>query len=73
MKKKPRLGSVALSLVGTPIAIGSSLAFAAGVMTYITVDGLIPVAHEYDYKHSLRQLIARGYIRSDDGCQTYVR
>jgi len=30
MKKKPRLGSVALSLVGTPIAIGSSLGYYTG-------------------------------------------
>jgi len=30
------IGAVALSIAATPIAIGSSLAFAAGVMTYIT-------------------------------------
>lgn len=30
--------------------VGLSLVFAAGVMTYITADELIPVAHEYGYK-----------------------
>jgi ZIP family zinc transporter len=45
------VGTVAFSIVGTKSAMGSSLAFAAGVMTYITADELIPVAHEYGHKH----------------------
>jgi len=34
------VGAAAFSLVGTKIAISSSLAFAAGMMTYITADEL---------------------------------
>ena len=45
------IGVIAFSFVGTKSAIGYSLAFAAGVMTYITADELIPVACEYGYKH----------------------
>jgi ZIP family zinc transporter len=42
------LGSAFISLLGGgDHIIGMCLAFAAGVMTYITVDELIPVAHEY--------------------------
>ncbi len=42
------LGSAFISLLGGgDHIIGLCLAFAAGVMTYITVDELIPVAHEY--------------------------
>lgn len=45
------VGAVALSSFGSAIALGSALAIAAGVMTYITADELIPVAHEYGHKH----------------------
>ncbi|MBT4319970.1 hypothetical protein HOD50_05035, partial [Candidatus Bathyarchaeota archaeon] len=44
-----------ISYVGLGI-IGWSLGFAAGVMTYITIDELIPVAHEFcsvDQKHTV--------------------
>lgn len=47
------VGAAALSVVGTKTMIGYSLIFAAGVMTYITADELIPVAHEYGYKHTV--------------------
>jgi len=47
------IAAFALSFVGTESFIGSSLAFAAGVMTYITADELIPIAHEYGYKHTV--------------------
>ena len=33
--------------------IGLALAFAAGVMTYITADELIPIAHEHGHKHAV--------------------
>lgn len=33
--------------------LGFALAFAAGVMTYITADELIPIAHERGHKHSV--------------------
>lgn len=42
--------AVALSSVASRVFIGCSLAFAGGVMTYITADELIPVAHEYGPK-----------------------
>lgn len=47
------IGVITFSFVGTRNAIGYSLAFAAGVMTYITADELIPVACEYGYKHTV--------------------
>jgi len=56
------IGAVALSIVATPIAIGCSLAFAAGVMTYITADELIPVAHEYGHKHMVSVSLLLGII-----------
>ena len=46
-------GAVVISYVGMDI-IGWSLGFAAGVMTYVTIDELIPIAHEFcsaDQKH----------------------
>jgi ZIP family zinc transporter len=45
------VGAIALSFFSSPIVIGVALALAAGVMTYITADELIPVAHEYGHKH----------------------
>lgn len=56
------IGAATLSLVGTRGLIGSSLAFAAGVMTYITADELIPVAHEYGYKHTVSVGLLFGII-----------
>ncbi len=56
------IGAAALSIVATPTAIGSSLAFAAGVMTYITADELIPVAHEYGHKHIVSASLLLGII-----------
>jgi ZIP family zinc transporter len=47
------LGTLIINRFGVDI-IGWSLGFAAGVMTYVTIDELIPVAHEYcslDHKH----------------------
>jgi len=40
-----------LLINSSPETIGLALAFAAGVMTYITADELIPIAHEYGHKH----------------------
>jgi len=56
------VGAVALSLIGTKTVIGYSLVFAAGVMTYITADELIPVAHEYGYKHTVSVSLLLGII-----------
>lgn len=50
---------------GQPFVIGYGLAFAAGVMTYITVDELIPIAHEYcsiPYKHVVSTGLLVGMI-----------
>ena len=47
------LGAVIISYFGVDI-VGWGLGFAAGVMTYVTIDELIPIAHEYctlDHKH----------------------
>jgi len=46
------VGALAPSVLGTKTIVGFSLVVAAGVMTYITADELIPVAHEYGYKHT---------------------
>lgn len=51
-----------LSSVESQVIVGSSLAFAAGVMTYITADELIPVAHEYGYKHTVSASLLFGII-----------
>jgi ZIP family zinc transporter len=56
------VGAVALSFVGTGSAVGFSLIFAAGVMTYITADELIPVSHEYGYKHTVSVSLLLGII-----------
>ena len=42
--------------------VGYSLVFAAGVMTYITADELIPVAHEYGFKHTVSVGLLLGII-----------
>ena len=55
-------GALALSLLGTKTIVGFSLVFAAGVMTYITADELIPVAHEYGYKHTVSVSLLFGII-----------
>lgn len=55
-------GIFAFSFLGTKNAIGYSLAFAAGVMTYITADELIPVAHEYGFKHTVSVGLLTGII-----------
>jgi ZIP family zinc transporter len=56
------VGAIALSFVGTGSAVGFSLIFAAGVMTYITADELIPVAHDYGYKHTVSVSLLLGMI-----------
>ena len=56
------VGTVVFSLVGTKSVIGFSLVFAAGVMTYIAADELIPVAHAYGYKHTVSVSLLLGII-----------
>jgi len=56
------IGAGTLSLVGTKSVMGFLLAFAAGVMTYITADELIPVAHEYGHKHTISVALLLGII-----------
>lgn len=56
------IGAAALSFVETKTIIGFSLVFAAGVMTYITADELIPVAHEYGFKHTVSVSLLLGMI-----------
>jgi ZIP family zinc transporter len=56
------VGAVVLSLVETRTPVGFSLVFAAGVMTYITADEPIPVAHEYGYKHTVSVSLLLGII-----------
>ena len=57
-------GAVVISFVGMDI-IGWSMGFAAGVMTYVTIDELIPVAHEFctlDQKHMVSSGLLLGMI-----------
>jgi ZIP family zinc transporter len=56
------VGALTLSLLELGNVIGFSLAFAAGVMTYITADELIPVAHEYGHKHTVSVALLFGII-----------
>ncbi len=43
-------------------AIGLALSFAAGVMTYITADEIIPIAHERGHKHAVSIGLLLGII-----------
>ena len=56
------MGAVALLNFGTGSILGYALVFAAGVMTYITADELIPVAHEYGFKHTVSVGLLLGII-----------
>ena len=56
------VGAIILSAIGTKTVIGYSLVFATGVMTYITADELIPVAHEYGFKHTVSIGLLLGII-----------
>jgi len=56
------VGASALSVFGARNLVGYSLVFAAGVMTYITADELIPVAHEYGFKHTVSVSLLLGII-----------
>ena len=56
------VGVSALSAFGARNLVGYSLVFAAGVMTYITADELIPVAHEYGFKHTVSVGLLLGII-----------
>ncbi len=57
------IGVAAFSILTTnSLVLGSSLALAAGVMTYITADELIPVAHEYGHKHTVSVGLLLGII-----------
>jgi len=53
------------SLGGGAAVVGWSLRFAAGVMTYVTTDELIPGAHEYcslNYKHIVSSGLLIGMV-----------
>jgi ZIP family zinc transporter len=54
--------TVVLSSFAPRILIGYSLVFAAGVMTCITADELIPVTHEYGFKHTVSVDLLLGII-----------
>jgi ZIP family zinc transporter len=56
------VGAAALSAFAPRVVIGYSLVFAAGIMTYITADELIPVAHEYGFKHTVSVGLLLGII-----------
>jgi ZIP family zinc transporter len=56
------VGALVLSSFAPRILVGYSLVFAAGVMTYITADELIPVAHEYGFKHTVSAGLLLGII-----------
>jgi len=56
------VAAMVLSVFAPRIVIGYSLVFAAGVMTYITADELIPVAHEYGFKHTVSVGLLLGII-----------
>jgi ZIP family zinc transporter len=53
------------ALGGSNLIIGWGLAFAAGVMTYVTIDELIPVAHQYcslNHKHIISTGLLLGML-----------
>lgn len=58
------IGVSVIAALGTSI-VGWGLGFAAGVMTYVTIDELIPVAHEYctlDHKHMVSSGLLIGMV-----------
>lgn len=58
------IGVSVIAALGTDI-VGWGLGFAAGVMTYVTIDELIPVAHEYcslDHKHMVSSGLLIGMV-----------
>lgn len=58
------IGVLIISSIGVDI-VGWGLGFAAGVMTYVTIDELIPVAHEYcsvDQKHMVSSGLLTGML-----------
>jgi zinc transporter ZupT len=57
-------GVIIVATIGVDI-VGWGLGFAAGVMTYVTIDELIPVAHEYctlDNKHMVSSGLLIGMV-----------
>lgn len=56
------IGAFVLSFFAPRNLVGYSLVFAAGVMTYITADELIPVAHEYGFKHTVSVGLLLGIV-----------
>ncbi len=56
------VGALALSFFSSTTVVGYALAIAAGVMTYITADELIPVAHEFGQKHTVTVGLLIGVI-----------
>ena len=58
------IGVVLISKIGSGI-VGWGLGFSAGVMTYVTIDELIPIAHEYcslDHKHMVSSGLLVGML-----------
>jgi zinc transporter, ZIP family len=58
------IGVIIIASAGMNI-IGWGLGFAAGVMTYVTIDELIPIAHEYctlDHKHMVSSGLLLGML-----------
>lgn len=55
------LGAVFLIGISNSI-VGIMLAFASGVMVYITADELIPIAYKYNKKHSMSLGLLSGFI-----------
>ena len=58
------IGIVIIASIGVSM-VGWGLGFAAGVMTYVTIDELIPVAHEYcslDHKHMVSSGLLIGMV-----------
>jgi ZIP family zinc transporter len=58
------IGIVIITSLGADI-VGWGLGFASGVMTYVTIDELIPVAHEYcslDHKHMVSSGLLIGMV-----------
>ena len=58
------IGVIIISYVGINI-VGWGLGFSAGVMIYVTIDELIPIAHEYcslDHKHMVSSGLLIGMV-----------
>ena len=56
------IGYAILSPFLTPLVLSSSLAFVAGIMVYISLDEILPLAHRYGREHLVLTGVGAGML-----------